>query len=281
MGSQVEEQDVLRRYLLGDLPAESQRSLEERLMTDGGLYEELLMAEDDLVDQYLAGTLAARAREAFERSFLATPERRHKLSFAAALRKYVATAERPQQRRPETEKSGPSTHARGRLLRGLFRPARPAVGWALAAALLLAAATAAFVAVRSWRAGGPELAARVFIAELKPGAVRQAGEEMRRVAPPADASVVRLELQWPSGVGLETPPGGGQGFRAVLLADDGRALLSRDGLEAREKGGARYVTFDVPAGLLTRGDYRVKLSRLADGGATPEDVASYSFRVAR
>lgn len=273
MGSQVEEQEILRRYLLGDLPAESQRSLEERLMTDGELYDELLMAEDELVDQYLAGALSGGARDAFERHFLATPESRRKLNFAAALRKHIAAAEPP---RPEAEQSEVSLPERRTLFQILFPPGRPAVGWAQAAILLLVVTAAAFLAVRTWRGrggDGPEIAARVFTVELKPGAVRQGGEEMRRIAPPADATVVRLELESPSGEGRD--------YRAALLADDGRTLLSRDKLEAREQGGARYVPFDIPARLLTRGDYRVKLSRLAADDATPEVLASYSFRVAR
>lgn len=273
MGSQVEEQEVLRRYLLGELSAESQRSLEERLMTDDELYDELLMAEDDLVDQYLAGALSGHVREAFESRFLATPESRQKLSFASALRKHVAAAPQP---RTEAEKSEPPTPARRHLLHTLFGPRRPALSWALAAVLLLAACTAAFIMVRTWRGragGGPEIAARVFTAELKPGAVRRSGEEMRRIAPPEDATLVRLEL--------ESPSGDGRGYRASLLADDGRTLFSRDDLEAREEGGSLHVPFDVPAELLPRGDYRVKLSRLADGDATPEDIATYSFRVAR
>ena len=273
MGLQVEEQDILRRYLLGELPAESQRSLEERLMTDGELYDELLMAEDELVDQYLAGALSGPVREAFERRFLAIPECRQKLSFASALRKQIAAAEQPQ---PEAEKSAPPPPVRTSPLHILFQPGRPAVSWALAAVILLTVTAGAFLIVRAWRgrdAGRTEIAARVYTAELKPGAVRRSGEEMRRLAPPENVNVVRLNL--------ESPSGDGRGYRAILLADDGRTLLSRDNLEARAEGGALYVPFDVPAELLTRGDYRVKLSRLAADGATPEDLASYSFRVSR
>lgn len=266
MEPRVEEQNILRQYLLGDLPAESRRSLEERLMTDEGFYEELLMAEDDLMDQYLDGTLTGLTREVFEGRFLAVSEGRRKLRFASALREYVAAAEQPE---PEPEEAGPVPPARGRLLRLLF-PERPALGWALAAALLMVAA-AVLVTVRNLR--GPEVAARVYTAELRPGSVRQSGDDMKRIAPPPDAAVVRLEL--------ESSSEAGPGYRAVLLGDDGRTLLSRDGLETRERDGTLYVPFDVPAELLTRGDYRVKLSRIAADGATPEDLASYSFRVAR
>jgi hypothetical protein len=252
------------------LPAESRESLEERLMTDGELYDELLMAEDDLVDQYLAGSLSVEGLESFERNFLTTDERRRKLSFASAFRRYVAAAEEPT---PSAESIARPEPPRRSLFSSLFNFGHPALGRALAAALVLALAVAAFVAVRSWRgAGGAEVAAHVFNVELTPGAVRQAGDEIKRVTPPADATVVRLEL--------ESQSEDARGYRATLLSDDGRALLTRESLEARESGGARRVSFDVPAELLTRGDYRVKLSRRTADGSY-EDIASYSFRVAR
>lgn len=50
------------------------------------------MAEDELIDEYLDGSLSEQEREKFEQHFLATTERREKLSFAKALRRYVTEA---------------------------------------------------------------------------------------------------------------------------------------------------------------------------------------------
>ncbi|HEX8187088.1 MAG TPA: hypothetical protein VF586_01975, partial [Pyrinomonadaceae bacterium] len=62
------------------------------MLTDSDYYEELLVCEEELIDQYLSGALHAEEREAFDRHFLATPERVRKLRFARALRGYVAGA---------------------------------------------------------------------------------------------------------------------------------------------------------------------------------------------
>ena len=65
----------LRSYLLGTLPNPGQRELEERLFTDPDLYQELPIAEDELIDQYVAGELASLERQQFESHFLITVER--------------------------------------------------------------------------------------------------------------------------------------------------------------------------------------------------------------
>ena len=86
-----------------------------------------------------------------------------------------------------------------------------------------------------------------------------------------------------------------QNVEETLLTDDARAPPEADLLvrpqEVRRRrsrgvtavatvGGALSVHFDVPAELLTRGDYRVTVRGLTAAGAT-EDVSNYSFRVAR
>ena len=80
----------IRRYLLGVTQQEEQPQIEERLLTDSGFYEELLITEDDLIDEYLEGKLSPSEQRDFEEHFLSTPERQKKLRFAGALKKYVA-----------------------------------------------------------------------------------------------------------------------------------------------------------------------------------------------
>lgn len=272
MDSHADKRSVLRQYLLGELPADSHQSVDETLLTDDDFYQELLIAEDDLVDEYLAGSLPAGARERFESHFLVTPARRQKLTFASAFRKYVAAEAEAAQpfaaadtgpAPPQRLASPPSFYAR-----------RPLLTLALAATLLLAASATFWIAKRDGRAPGVPatgVAGNVFQVELTTGAVRQGGG-IKRIAPPADASVVRL--------GLELPAADHRSYQAVLKTDDGRVLMTRDDLQARAAGGGPSVTFDVPAELLTRGDYRVGLRGLTAPGAF-EDVANYSFRVAR
>ena len=83
----------IRQYLLGEVTRESRlRRIEEMILTDEAFYEELLVSEDELIDEYVRESLSASERERFESHFLSTPERRRKLKFARALRRYVAGA---------------------------------------------------------------------------------------------------------------------------------------------------------------------------------------------
>jgi CHAT domain-containing protein/Tfp pilus assembly protein PilF len=92
MSDEVHDDDSLRKYLLGELEEGAQRQVEESLLTDDELFKLLLVAEDDLIDDYVSETLSASERAGFEGVFLSSPERRRKLSFAMAFRRYV-TAE--------------------------------------------------------------------------------------------------------------------------------------------------------------------------------------------
>ena len=76
------EQESLRQYLLGSLPPEEIAALEERLLTDDVFYDELLMVEDELIDQYLSGEQSATERQSFEAHFAVAPERKQKVRFA-------------------------------------------------------------------------------------------------------------------------------------------------------------------------------------------------------
>src|SRR5882672_7850251 len=81
MTENIEHEISMKQYLLGELTESEQQELEEQLMTRSECFELLLIAEDELVDECLHGTLLAREEERFNDYFLRTPERRHKLRF--------------------------------------------------------------------------------------------------------------------------------------------------------------------------------------------------------
>jgi CHAT domain-containing protein len=82
-----EDQDQLRKYLLGQLSEEEEERVELRLLADADYSEEFGIVENELVDRYAEGSLSAEEREQFEAYFLRAPERREKLAFASALRR--------------------------------------------------------------------------------------------------------------------------------------------------------------------------------------------------
>jgi hypothetical protein len=75
--------------LLGELPSEKQEQVEELLLTREDFFEELLIIEDELVDDYLRDKLSADEQKNFRHYFLSTPERYEKLRVARAFKRYL------------------------------------------------------------------------------------------------------------------------------------------------------------------------------------------------
>ncbi len=79
----------IRRYLLGDLSEEEHEQVEQRIMSDDNLYQQLLISEDDLIDEYVSSTLPEQEQAKFSQRFLRVPELRQDIRFAKALRKHA------------------------------------------------------------------------------------------------------------------------------------------------------------------------------------------------
>src|SRR5262249_39440694 len=79
----------LRAYLLGTLDGDHKTQFEERILTEPSVYEELLLVEEELIDQYVAGDLSALEQQQFESHFLITAERQKNLRFGKLLQKYA------------------------------------------------------------------------------------------------------------------------------------------------------------------------------------------------
>jgi CHAT domain-containing protein len=125
------EEREIRVYLLGALGEEDQQRVEKRMLGEDEYFERVLVAEDELVDDYLDGSLSKSERERFEKHFLIAPERRQKLRFAAALREHVKANAAPSPR-PSVSSERPGLWQR------LF--GMPALRLGAAAAILLLAA---------------------------------------------------------------------------------------------------------------------------------------------
>ena len=90
MGDEVDDQGLIRRYLMGNLDEEETTKVELRALTNDDYARLVDISESELVDEYAEGSLSPEERQQFERVFFASPERKHQVNFALALRKYVA-----------------------------------------------------------------------------------------------------------------------------------------------------------------------------------------------
>jgi hypothetical protein len=83
------QEDLIKRYLLGELSAAEQTALEDEYFGDESGYDRLCKAEDALLDRYARDSLSEADRERFERSYLTNPQRRRHVMFAKALAQVV------------------------------------------------------------------------------------------------------------------------------------------------------------------------------------------------
>lgn len=140
MKQKMPDDETLRRYLLGQMPEPERDALEDRLIMDGEWRAEVDAVEIDLIDDYARGALAGEERANFERLFLSSTRRRQKVTFARVF-SHAAPASSAASRNADPQIESRSWRAR------LFPTPRPAIGFALAAAILLIVAGAVWVAV--------------------------------------------------------------------------------------------------------------------------------------
>jgi hypothetical protein len=83
------QEDLIERYLLGELSEAEQTALEDEYFIERSKYDRLCKAEDEMLNRYARGSLSEADRERFERSYLTNPGRRRHVMFAKALAQVV------------------------------------------------------------------------------------------------------------------------------------------------------------------------------------------------
>lgn len=94
MAADLNNEKLIARYLLGDLPEEQQVAIEDRAFADKDYLALVTAVENDLIDEYVRQELTPSERQQFERQFLASAERRKRVEFAKALARVPAVPER-------------------------------------------------------------------------------------------------------------------------------------------------------------------------------------------
>jgi len=99
-----EDDNRLKRFLLGDVTSEEEAQLEDRLFDDSDFVRQLAVIEEELIDDYLCGRLTDDERTRFERHFMTprqapgesdrTGARHEQLLMIKALKRYAANPKR-------------------------------------------------------------------------------------------------------------------------------------------------------------------------------------------
>ena len=301
---------IIQRYLLGELTESEQLALEQEYFNDRELFERVVEVENDLVDKHARGLLSPQTRERFQNYYLGHPQRMERAKFAEVLllkldesaKSQATSAEKPWSAR----------------LFALLRGPRPA--WAFATALLLFAVLAGWLLIETGRlrrelsrTESERLAREARERELQ----QQVANEQSRAAQLAD-ELERLRNQQntaapspspesnsvfatliltiagtrSSDVGppsvLRIPAGTEQvklqlrltennysRYQVALQSAGGATILTSKQLAAANQ---RTVTLFVPAKIFTSGDYILTLRGVTKAGEA-EDVSKSLFRV--
>jgi methionine-rich copper-binding protein CopC len=251
MAGNHEDQGTLRRYLLGQLTDNEQQEIELRLMAEEELFEQLQIAEDEIIDEYIAARLTAAESDRFEQHFLATPERQKKLRFARSLNQYVTTMASQQRALGSS-----SSHLWDRK------------AWTLR--LAAAAALAVLVGGALWlnrqRTAAPQTL--VTLTLNISGNTRGESAPADRVKLPLQADALKISLKIPV-----QPIWAGR-YRVELVNDNGETspleMASQD---------AQSVSVVIPAEQLERGQYALKLFAINTDGMEQRINGSYIFIV--
>ena len=252
----------MREFLLGILDRDQQTQFEERILTEPSVYEELLIAEEELIDQYVAGELSALEQEQFESHFLITAERQKNLRFGKLLWKYATS---------HIDLTEPEEHT-VQSLSFMHTPVRRWASLGLLAALLGATGIIVirgFVNRREAACVARQTTSRVVTMTLAPGSGGTQSSNTQRLNVPPHGVEVKLELE------LTNPTF--RNYKSELFREN-KSLKISDKLRLESKGEQRVVPFTVTGEMLSPGDYQVKLSGVLDSGAD-EFIDNYSFRV--
>jgi hypothetical protein len=294
MGVAADRESRLVAFLLGTLPELEHAELEERLFQDDGAQEELETAADDLIHAYLAGTLTADQRSAFEGHFLKSARHRERLAFirdlVTATRRVSASAPAP---------AAPPVPA----------SAAWPVPWPLAAAIAVAAAGAVAVVLTREATPPVTLVAHspspsppipspptdpsVALASpvsppptprplVSPAQPDEGGRiQVVRLPDAATPSVTELRLGTRTRtVRLEVPVAEeAPSYDAVLRDASAREAWRAEGIAPSAPG--RPLVLAVPAAAFAAGDYVVSVEGEALRGESPAAAVERRLRVLR
>jgi len=266
----------MRSYLLGNLEADRRAAIEESILCDPGVYEELLVVEEELIDQHITNNLSPSERQQFEANFLITAERQKNLRFGRLLRRYLDS--QPVPISPEnipvavrqTETPAPAK----KFLPFIAGPFGRSAGIAISAAVVASIAIIAFICWVSTkkpqqRTVQEDSSQLVKVVQLAPGSQRSEGVATQRVPIPPKGFDVRLELQ--------VTNTSFRNYKSELLREN-NSLKTANELKAEPRGEQHIVPWTITGDVLRPGDYQVRLSGVVDSGQD-EFIDNYSFRV--
>ncbi len=271
--------ELARRFLLGAVSDSERQQIERLFMSNPETKERILIAEDELVEEYLEGSLSESDSATFLEIYAHEPRQRRKFRIAASIREYaLLEAQRDRARTSIVQK------LRGFISSPWSRERRFYIPIAVSAVLLVVAA----MWLIQWnnqkeRDTNLRLALERELTELNSIstlskdhpqmlAVMVPPVSLRSIHPPSEVAsrsayrIIELQLLWTQ---REEP----QSYAAVLRRVGGSEAFTIPNLHAEKNFAGKVVRLRLPAQSLARGHYEIGLSGIPNGPTEQYDFA--------
>lgn len=312
-------QEVAKRYVLGNLSEDERDQLEQSYFSDTAEFEEIEIAEDDLVDAYVRNQLTADDRRRFETVAASSPRLRQRVEFAKLLSEKTASP-------PPVVVEEVPKRSRWRELFAFDQPGRLAFGFGVLLVLLggllvfgawlqvrrrsedVAAREAALEQRRreierqatESQASNEQRASELQAQEAQLKAQQQAAQEvirepnqstlgfvqtlfLRSGATRGDGGNSNLALgQNTSHIrfNIDVTGSDSQRYRATIVDPDLKVVAKPRMVTPRRTGSGDFLIFEIPARGLSPGDYSVRVEGLTATGEV-ENNNDYPFRLTK
>lgn len=319
MKRDLNDENMIKRYLLGELPEQEQLRLEEQYFGNADVFEQFLVVEDQLIDDYCRGQLPRRERNRFEKYFLSSPRRRERVELARGL---IDRLSKP----TAAVAASPITRPETLAPRRSFSPSTPALRFgfrfSIALATLLVITGAAWMAFENARLRKQVQQLHVEQAEqrqreqvlqqqIAESKMRndQLSEQLQRKQVYLDEVPYPLSpepsvLSFVLTAGLQRDGGGMSrlviprhirllqikinfepkqdymDYGVVLRKAEGDEILTLTKLRARSIASGKRLVLNLPSRLLNRGEYVLSLTGATASGSR-EGIEDYTFSVSR
>ena len=277
----VNEDVIMRRFLLDELNLEEREQVEERFMLDRAFREKLLMAEESLIEDYLDDSLDQTDRQRFDSAFLLAAQQRENLLIARAIRERAKS---------ETSASAFDTHLFSNLRREPVRQGMTTMRLALIA-MSVATVILASIWLIYYRSQNQQrdrvLAIQTALAELN-----STSHSRFEVAPAQTRSVVlspiNTRASGPISIArshisvlelwLLPAAANSAKFKAVIIKDGTNEQFEISNLELADGPSGRAVRLRIPVQLLDSSFYQIRLSTIEESDGSSFS-GEYGFQV--
>jgi len=255
---------LLRRFLLGEVSPEERDRVEQAYMEDSAVFDALSAAEDELILLHLRNELPEALRDRFRSAVLESPARRRRVDEMKAL---VDAAEALGDTSAERQPWWWPPRGVGLVLAGSAALLLLSIGWMLRQGPPPATRQQPPAVAGGSGTATPSVAA-VF---LVPGLTRADLRQSNVFRIPSGTASIQFRLLLPGG----TLPGA----RAQLRPVGGEPLAAAGELTVRTVADGVELTWAVPANVVPPGDYLLTISAETPPGGRRESITSRFFSI--